>query len=288
MYAICHYYARKLTKIGTVLTWIYEGCNGRLPTASPGLEYSLFRIGSVLLSLSRGRKRSALWRPHAHAGGRRNYSALFHERRSVRTPRSIDRKDGSHKNHQFAYDFLVMGSWPIVAGTVVLAYPIVGIVSSPEFLSNLKEGFYGSDMALQILIFALAFSFINSLFGFILVADNRQTKLLIRNAVGAALTIGIDLILIPAFGLRGAAFTNVLTAYVASPPTSSPNIHRFLHQFQKHLQVHVCRAGHGRYFVPAQDPTYAVMQNKNILILIPFGGIIYIGLLWITRTITPK
>ena len=55
----------------------------------------------------------------------------------------------------YSFDFLAALSVPMVVGTVILAFPIIFIVSTPEFLSRLSEGFYGSDIALQILIFAI-------------------------------------------------------------------------------------------------------------------------------------
>lgn len=295
MYAICHYYAAKLTKIR--FRFDIEFMKDVMVKALPyGIALVLntvyFRIGSVLLSFIKGPTEVGLYGVPMRMLEAVGIIPLYFMNAVLPVlTRAIDRKDGSHKKIiQFAYDFLVMGSWPIVAGTVVLAYPIVGIVSSPEFLSNLKEGFYGSDMALQILIFALAFSFINSLFGFILVADNRQTKLLIRNAIGAVLTIGIDLILIPMFGLRGAAFTNVLTeAYVAiASYLIAKHYIQFSINFKNTFKSMFAALVMAVVLYALKDPTYVIMQNKNILILLPLGAAIYVGMLFITKTISPE
>jgi O-antigen/teichoic acid export membrane protein len=203
--------------------------------------------------------------------------------------KSLDAKDGRHPRIiQYAFDFLVMGSMPIVAGAVVLAYPIVYLVSTPEFMSNLSVGFYGSDIVLQILIFALAFSFINSLFGFIIVAVNQQMKLLTRNAVGALLTIALDLLLIPYFGVRGAAFSNVVTElYIA---LASYFIARHYVDFTISLKntfkitLSAVVMGATIYFL--RDFTYQFIQNKNIFLLIPVGGAVYIAMLFLTKAIT--
>jgi O-antigen/teichoic acid export membrane protein len=203
--------------------------------------------------------------------------------------RSLDTKDGKHQRIiQYAFDFLVMGSMPIVAGTVVLAYPIVYLISTPEFMSNLSVGFYGSDIVLQILIFALAFSFINSLFGFILVAVNQQMKLLTRNAIGAALTIGLDLLLIPYFGVRGAAFSNVVTElYIAlASYFIAKHFVKFTISLKNTFKITLSALVMALTIYALRDFSYHFVQNKNIFLLIPVGGAVYIAMLFLTRAIT--
>jgi O-antigen/teichoic acid export membrane protein len=183
-----------------------------------------------------------------------------------------------------------MGSLPIVAGTIVLAYPIVYLVSTPEFMSNLSIGFYGSDMALQILIVALAFSFINSLFGFILVAVNQQVKLLTRNAVGAILTLILDLILIPYFGVRGAAFSNVVTEFYIA--LASYLIARHFVSFKISLKntfkITLSALVMALTLYLLRDFSYKFLQNKSIFILLPIGAAVYMAMLFLTRTITKE
>ena len=294
MYLICHYYAAKYVKIRFRfdMDFMKDVMLKALPYGVALILNTIyFRIGSVLLSVMKGPTEVGLYGVPMRMLETVGIVPLYFMNAVLPVlTRAISRKDGSHKKIiQYAYDFLVMGSWPIVAGTCVLAYPFTEIISSREFLSNLKIGFYGSDTALQILIFALAFSFINSLFGFILVADNRQTKLLIRNLFGAALTIGIDLVLIPIFGLRGAAFTNVLTeAYVALAS----------YLIAKHyIDFHINLTNTFKSMLAAlvmaivlyvlKDPTHALIQNKNMLILVPLGAAVYVGMLLLTKTITP-
>ena len=96
-----------------------------------------------------------------------------------------------------AFDFLAAMAFPVVVGGFILAFPIVFIVATPEFLSNLAEGFYGSDIALQILIFALLFQFLNVLFAFILISVDKQTKLLYVNAIGVIINLALNFAVIP-------------------------------------------------------------------------------------------
>jgi O-antigen/teichoic acid export membrane protein len=250
-----------------------------------------FRIGSVLLSLIKGPADVGIYgvpmRMLEAVGIIPLYfmNAVF----PVLT-RSLDNKDGKHQTIiQYAFDFLVMGSMPIVAGTVVLAYPIVYLVSTPEFMSNLSVGFYGSDIALQILIFALAFSFINSLFGFILVAVNQQTKLLARNAFGALLTVILDLLLIPHFGVRGAAFSNVVTEFYIALASYliAKRFVKFKINLKNTFKITLSAVVMALSIFMLRDITYKFLQNKNLFILLPIGCAIYVGMLFLTRTITP-
>lgn len=249
-----------------------------------------FRIGSVLLSLIKSPDDVGIYGVPMRMLEAVGIIPLYFMNAVLPVlTKSIQRKDGSHQRIiQYAFDFLVMGSLPIVAGSVVLAYPIVYLISTPEFLSNVSAGFYGSDIVLQILIFALAFSFINSLFGFILVADNRQNKILSRNAIGALLTIIINLFLIPWLGVRGAAITNVITElYVA---LASYFIARHYIKFTINLKgtfkMILSAVVMGGTIYLLRDPTYAWIQNKNIFLLIPMGVAIYVGMLFATKTIT--
>ena len=93
-----------------------------------------FRIGSFSLSIFRGQTE---W--GAYGVPMRMLEAIgviplyFMNAVLPVLTRAIQRKDGSHeKIIQFAFDFLVMGSMPIVAGTFVLATPIIALISSPR------------------------------------------------------------------------------------------------------------------------------------------------------------
>ncbi len=295
MLLITYYYSRKYTQIRYRLDKIF--LKDVLLKALPyGIALVLstiyFRIGSVLLSLMKEPGDVGIYGVPMRILEAVGIIPLYFMNAILPVlSRSLERKDGSHhKIIQYAFDFLVIGSVPIVAGTVVLAYPIVYLIARPEFLSNLSIGFYGSDITLQILIFALAFSFINSLFGFILVADNRQMKLLTRNAIGVLLTIVLSLLLIPQFGVRGAAFSSVVTEFyvaVASYMIAKRYI-KFTISFKSTYKTIFSTLVMALVIYALRDFTYGIMQNKNIFVLIPLGGVIYVGMLFLTKTITKE
>ena len=293
MLLITYYYSAKYTKIRYRLdkAFIKDVMLKALPYGiALVLNTIYFRIGSVLLSIIKGPADVGIYGVPMRMLEAVGIIPLYFMNAVLPVlTRSLNRKDGSQQRIiQYAFDFLVMGSMPIVAGTVVLAFPLTYLISSPEFLSNVSIGFYGSDIVLQILIFALAFSFINSLFGFILVADNRQMKLLVRNAIGAGLTIVLDLVLIPYYGVRGAAFSNVVTEFyvAAASYLIAKHFVKFKISFKNSYKIIFSALVMGVIIWFLRDFSYQYIQNKNIFLLIPAGAAIYIAMLLLTRTIT--
>lgn len=203
--------------------------------------------------------------------------------------RAISEKSEKYKKIiQYSWEFLVAAAAPVITGTVILAYPIVFIVSSPEFLSRVNEGFFGSDIGLQILIFAMGFQFLNVLFAFILISVHKQTKLLYINAACVLFNIIGNLILIPEWGIRGAAFTSVLSelfiligTYIAARhyldfKISLKNTGKTISSaFVMGIAVYVLR-----------DPLLALMDAKSILLLVPIGGIVYIAMMFATGAVS--
>lgn len=186
---------------------------------------------------------------------------------------------------QYAFDFLSVASLAMVGGIFTLAYPIIFIVSDEKYLSRLAEGFYGSDIALRILIFASLFSFLNVLFAFILIAVNKQVKLLYINATMVVLKIVSNLIIIPIWGFVGACVTSVITellilifnAYWARRYVDYSIKLKTLH---KAVFAAILMSVAVHFFVQ----NYAdLFQTKIILLAIPLGGVVYIGLLWLTK-----
>jgi len=295
MMLVTFYFTSKITKIRYRMDMIFwkEVLLKSLPYGlALVLNTIYFRIGAVLLSIIKTPTEAGVYGVPMDILEAIGIIPLYFMNSVLPIlTKSLARKDGSHqKIIQFAFDFLVMGSMPLIAGTVVLAYPIIYLISTPEFLSNLPQGFYGSDIVMQILIFALAFSFINSLFGFILVADNRQMKILARNAFGAVLTFALDYTLIPFFGVRAAAFDNVITeCYVAlASYFIAKKYVKFKIKLGNTFKTAICAIVMGVVVYLLRDPTYQLIQNKNIFVLIPIGGIVYIVMLIVTKTITPE
>ena len=185
---------------------------------------------------------------------------------------------------RYSFDFLFMAAVPMVIGTFVLAYQIIFVVSSPEFLSRISEGFYGSDIVLKFLMVGMTVAFMNSLFIYTLIATNYQNKLLWINGCCAIFNVSLNLLMIPHLGARGAAITSIATetlllvlAYFAARKHI-----KFTFSFNTIWKVLFAGAVMGLSVWALKDFSYSYLQNANVLALVPLGGIIYGGILFLT------
>lgn len=299
MFAVTGYFARQLVKIRYRLDWWFwkEVLWKALPYGvALVLNQIYFRIGSVML----------LNMPGFGATYVATYSApstmleaagivplYFMNAILPFLTRALQAKDGSHKPIiQTAFDFLMMAALPIVTGTFILAYQFIYLITTPEFLTNWSTGYVGSDIVLQILIIALLFSFLNGLFGYVLVASEHQDKLLVRNLIGAALTVLLSWWLIPDWGVRGAAFANIITEFyifVASYILARRYV-EFEIKLGRLFKMLLATALMALAVWYAKEPTYHLwgLQNKNFIVLIPLGGVVYFAVLIATKALTKE
>ncbi|MBI4975184.1 flippase [Candidatus Peregrinibacteria bacterium] len=287
-----NYYVRKITPL--VYRFDFNFWKDVLMKSAPYgaaliLNTVYLRVGSLLLSVMVGQKEVGIYGVATRM--LENFSILpLYFMNSVLPvlTREIAKKNEKYKNIiSYSFDFLASMSIPLVAGGVVLAYPIVFIVSNPTFLSRLSEGFYGSDIAFQILIFALLFQFLNVLFAFILIAVNKQAKLLYINFFCVLLNVIGNVIFIPRYGIRSAAMMSVISelfilvltyAYAKKHLKFSIN---FLNLFK--IIISALIMGAAIYLL--QPITYKYVQNWNVILLVPFGMIIYAGMLFATKVV---
>ena len=178
----------------------------------------------------------------------------------------------------------------MVVGGVILAYPIIFIVSTPDFLSRLSEGFMGSDIAFSILIFALLFQFLNVLFAFILISIDKQTKLLYINGACVIFNLITNIIFIPKYGFAAAAVTSVLSEMFILVLThySAKKYLEFSINWLSLLKIGLSAAVMGGIIMILQPITYAYIENWNVILLVPLGMIIYAAMLFITKTVDKK
>lgn len=96
---------------------------------------------------------------------------------------------------------------PILIGALVLAEPIVVIVGGDDYA--------GAASVLRILMFGLAISFLNGVYGNALVALGRQSRLFYLSLLVFAVNIAMNLVLIPVWGVEGAAIAVSISEVIA-------------------------------------------------------------------------
>ncbi|MBD3328121.1 oligosaccharide flippase family protein [Candidatus Peregrinibacteria bacterium] len=251
-----------------------------------------FRIGSIMLYTINGPEQAGLYGVPLKVLEAIAIVPLYFMNSVLPTlTKTIKEKSETYKKViQYSFDALVMGGTSMAIGTAAISFQVVVLLSNESFLTNTSEGFYGSDIVLAIIIFALAFSFINTLFGFILVAINKQSKLLYINGIGALIAVGANLFLIPILGARGAAITDIVVELVVASAAYffAKKYLDFKIKLGNSIKILFAGLVMGAVVYYLKDPSYhwLGLQNKNILLLIPLGAFVYISLLFIMRVIT--
>lgn len=219
-----------------------------------------------------------------------------------------------------SYEFLILAAVPMLIGGIILAYPLTFAISNPQFLSGyhctnniqivdvdstkanqicadteINENFIweeakpntaiylqGSDIALKLLIIATFFAFISHLFSFAFVAMDKQAVLMIINFIGMVFNVVTNLILIPKYGFVGASFTTILSELIILIIGYAAMRKLTEFTFPIHYTFKVILAGliMGAVVFALQPFTYGFLQNFNILVLLPLGGIVYIASLF--------
>ncbi len=297
MFLVTAYFAGKLTKIRYRLDWWFwkEVLWKALPYGlALVLNQVCFRIGSVLLLNMKGATYVATYSaPSTMLEAAGIIPLYFMNAILPFLTKALHAKDGSHKTIiQTSFDFLMMSALPIVTGTALLAYQFINFIATPEFLTNAATGYVGSDVVLQILILALLFSFLNGLFGYILVASDHQEKLLVRNMIGAIMTVILTWWWIPQWDVRGAAVANVLTEIyilVASFLLARRYVD-FKIKLNNLWRILFSTAVMGTVVWLCKAPTYNLwhLGNKNFLLLIPLAALVYLGMLLLTGALTKE
>ena len=212
-----------------------------------------------------------------------------------------------------SFKYLSLLAAPIMMGGMALAFALTFVISSPQYLSGFHckndirqvyqleseaalnceqvsldptfvgdfdgsyQYLYGTDMALKIVLVAVFFVFLNSLFGFVLVAMRKQSYLLRVNLVCLIFNVVTNLLLIPHFGFIGAAYTTVVSEILILIGTYYyVRLHTgYRQQFGDLGKVLVCSLLMAVCVAWIFDMMYSYVQNFAVLFAIVIGIVIY-------------
>jgi O-antigen/teichoic acid export membrane protein len=105
---------------------------------------------------------------------------------------------------QKALTFLLLMGMPVAVGGFILARPIVTLVAG--------AGFEEAVTPLRILVVVIVVHFANALVTTLLIAYDRQGRLLVASIFVVALNVLLNLVLIPRYGYNGAAVATVISS----------------------------------------------------------------------------
>jgi O-antigen/teichoic acid export membrane protein len=163
--------------------------------------------------------------------------------------------------------FVVLGA-PLIAGGLVLAPGLVELAAGSDF----------EDAAtpLRILLAAGALAWINGVFGYALIARDRQLSALWLNGTALAVNVGLNLLLVPRYGIVVAAVVTV-----ASELLILAGSYVLMRRYFEFFPV-------PRTLVPAVIAAAAMggllwaLDDAPVLLLVPLGAAVYAGLIWLT------
>ena len=200
-----------------------------------------------------------------------------------------DQKEKVKKIIQYSFDFLVATAMPIMVGGFILAVPIIRLISDEEFVSGTVHT-YGSDIAVQFLMFAMFFSFINALFGFTLVVLSKQAQLMYINAACVLFNLVSNLIVIPYWGFRGAAATSIICELFILVLTGMA-VRRALDfklEYSTTWKTFVSSGAMGLIVALGYYWMDGIWYIYKLALLVPLGGVTYIMMMFLTKAITPE
>ena len=164
------------------------------------------------------------------------------------------------------------------AGDVLIhagaAIAVGGAIVAPELARALGgEEFSGAATPLRILLAAAAIGFVNGLYGHALIARDRQLAALWLNVLALALNVGLNVALVPPYGIEAAAWT-ALGCELVLLAGSGWLVHR-------HLGYVPSFAALARALPAAAAMAAAVwpLREQPLWLSVPVGAVVYVAVL---------
>ena len=189
---------------------------------------------------------------------------------------------------QYTFDFQLILSLPFLVGGLLLATPLIYLVSTPEYVSNIAKGIYGSDIALQIILFSFVLGSLNIIFNYTLIAIGKQFNLLWINGACALFNLVMNLILIPQYGFRGAAVATVAseTLVLILVFTTAKKYLEFNISINRSIRILISALLMGFVVWILEKPVLEALSEYGALLLVMIGAIVYALSLFATRVVT--
>ncbi len=175
---------------------------------------------------------------------------------------AVSARDSLMRAYVLSLRLLLMIALPVTVGTYFIARGLMLLLGGAQYLPD-------SQIALQLLIWFLPFSFINSVTQYVLIAIDEQRFLTRAFIIGVTFNLVANLIAIPMFGYQGAAVVTVLSELVLLAP--------FYYSVRKHLGPLPWASLFWRPVVAslAMGSVMWLLRGLWWPLLIPIGGAVY-------------
>ena len=176
-------------------------------------------------------------------------------------------KDAMLRAYVLSLKILLWISLPITVGTIFISRELITFFGGDAYLPH-------SAIALQVLIWFLPFSFINSITHYVLIALGQQRFLTKAFVIGVVFNVVANAIAIPPLGYTGAALVTVLSEMVLLVP--------FYYSVRQHLASIPFWSIAWRPVVASGVMGLALwwlLPSTGLLIAVPLAGVIYLVVL---------
>lgn len=251
-----------------------------------------FRADAILVFNIRGREEAGLYGVAARLLEALSILPIYFMNAVLPTlTRHIKEKRDSYKKiMQYVFDFQLMLALPFLVGGFILSVPLIHLISKPEFVSGFNGLAFGSDVALQIVLFSFVLIALNVIFNFTLIAIGKQAQLVWINGICATFNVIANLLVIPTYGFIGAALATVASEILVFILVFI-TVKRFLP-----FTIHLGRAAKivlsvglmGLVVYLLREPTFDLLQNWNVLVLVPLGALVYGASLFATKAVSKE
>ncbi len=200
--------ARKLVAIRLNLDFLYwkSMLRSAFPLAvSAILVLIYFKLDTIFLSVMKGSEAVGIY----SLAYKIMENLIFFPSMVVGLTMPLLSQSATHDRNQFrsimqrTLDFLLLAIVPIVLGIFAVSDKLIMLLSKPEFGP--------AAPVLNILVLALAFIFLGSLFSNAIIALGRQKDLAYIYLCGAVSSVLVNFIVIPSYSYYGAAFSTLMT-----------------------------------------------------------------------------
>jgi O-antigen/teichoic acid export membrane protein len=173
---------------------------------------------------------------------------------------------------QSSTDVLVLLGVPLVAGGLVVAPQLVDLVSGADFAD--------AATPLQILLVAGALSWVNGVFGFALVAKRRQMAALWLNLTALAVNVGLNLLLVPLYGIVAAAVVTVASELVIF--AGSIRLMRRHFGFFPRLRTLLPATAAAAVMAAVLWP----LRDGPVFVIVALGAVVYAGIVYVVSPLS--
>ena len=187
----------------------------------------------------------------------------------------ISQRDKIGQLFEKAWRYLFVVVFPLALGIIAIADPVVKHAFGAQYAPSIWP--------LRILLLSLIFGFLTFITGALLNATNKQKIQTGLVSVALVVNIILNLILLPIFNITGAAIAALVSNVILcglglyfSTRQVEINLKNIWHYLNQTLWPALVMA----------VIVYALSFKLHYLITIVIGGIVYLGLLYITKVIT--